>query len=56
VLPTVQSCSADEAVDAGVVAVGDEGGAVESFVGASSDLCGDLVSGEPDDTGGGEPP
>jgi hypothetical protein len=47
---------ADEPVRAGVVAVGDQGGAVEVAPGTEADLRGDLVADEADDAGGGERP
>ena len=46
----------DVAVGAGVVAVGDQGGAGESAAAAESDLGGELVAEEADQAGGGEHP
>src|SRR5215208_5537988 len=45
---------ADVGVGAGVGAVGDEGGAVESAAGACADARGDPVADEAEGTGGGE--
>ena len=51
-----EHAEADEAVDAGVVAVGDEGRTRESPPGAQPDLGGDLVADEADDPCGGKQP
>ena len=44
----------DVGVGAGVIAVGDQRGAVEAAAGAGADLRGEPVAGEPDRPGGGE--
>ena len=39
---------ADETVDAGMLSVGNEGGAPQSLARAQTDTCGELVAQEPD--------
>src|SRR5438105_15265491 len=51
-----EDSEADEAVDAGMVSVGDEGGTVQPTSGAQATLGGDLVADEADDAGGGQEP
>src|SRR6266545_5276810 len=51
-----EDAEADEAIDACVVAVGDECGAVETLARPGADAGGNLVAEEADDAGGGEPP
>src|SRR6266566_5116413 len=48
-----EDAEADEAVDAGVLAVGGEGGALQSAPGAQAYLGGEFVADEADHAGGG---
>src|SRR5262249_11421687 len=51
-----EDAKGDESVHAGMLAVGDEGGALQAVSGADADLGGDLVADEADDPGRSEQP